>query len=342
MRNLNTLLSGNLLSNSGQNFSLTPTNPDQRLIYPAYVEQVNDGANFNRIKARIINVDGETGNFFPGRDKDKTLEQLPICIPLLPEYVHVRPKVGELVLIFLENPSDPKAYRYYIGPLVTQQTKLSNENYNSSVSIYNELSFRGNQIGTGPSTKNDNDAGELFANQEEIAFQGRNNSDIVIGNNNVKIRTGIFKDLVQFKENLEIPCQIELKIVDKPISTSGVRLADNQLNSSFEPFSQQNIKATNINLISPEGKFRKLTDARQEARYNPRIEDFGEEAKTLHPAVLGDELVDILTNIINYLFSHIHPPQSPSLPNNFAFNLERYRNKLALSAKILSNHIRLN
>jgi hypothetical protein len=42
------------------------------------------------------------------------------------------------------------------------------------------------------------------------------------------------------------------------------------------------------------------------------------------------------------MFSHVHPPQSPPLPNNFAFNLERYRNKLALSAKILSNNIRLN
>ncbi len=31
-------------------------------------------------------------------------------------------------------------------------------------------------------------------------------------------------------------------------------------------------------------------------------EKYKEEAKTLHPAVLGDELVDVIVNIINYMF----------------------------------------
>jgi len=340
-KNIFTNLSESILTTNGQAFHRLQANPSQRLIYPAIVREVSDNAGYNRIKAEIVNLNSE-GKIYSGRDKDSTLDQMPLCIPMLPEFMHVRPKVGECVLVFLENPSDPTSARYYIGPIITQQTKLENQTFQSSQAIYNKGSLRGKQIGGGPSTDVDNDAGNLFAKQDEIAFQGRQNSDVVLGNNYLRIRTGIFQNLINFKENTDYPCQIELKIVDKPISTTGVRIADTQINSSFEPFSQQNIRATNINLIAPEGKFRKVSEASLELRYNPRLNDFGEEAKTLHPAVFGDELVNVLYDMINYMFSHVHPPQSPALPNNFAFNLERYRNKLALSAKILSNNIRLN
>lgn len=340
-KNVFTNLSESLMTNNGQAFHRLPSNPSQRLIYPAIVREVNDNAGYNRIKAEIVNINSE-GFTYAGKDKDSTLDQIPLCVPLLPEILHVRPKVGECVLVLLENPSDPTSARYYIGPLITQQTKLERENFESTQPIYNKSSLNGRQIGGAPSTSVNNDAGTLFAKQDEIALQGRQNSDVVLGNNSVKIRAGIFKNLVDFKENTDYPCNIELKIVDKPISTTGVRAADTELNLSFEIFSQQNLRATNINLISPEGKFRKKSAANDEIKYNPRLNDFGEEAKTLHPAVLGDELVEILTNIINYLFSHIHIPQAQPLANNYAYNIQKYRDKTYLSAKILSNNIRLN
>lgn len=345
-KNVFTNLSESLMTNSGQAIYRVPTNPSGRIIYPAIVRDVSDYAGYNRIKAEIVNFDSN-GNITTGLDKNFTLQSLPFCVPLLPEFLHVRPKVGETVMVILENPAEPNSARYFIGPLITQQTKLEGQSFQASQSIFNKSSFsssptNGNQIGGSPSTSFDNDARTLFAKQDEIAIQGRNNSDIILSNNEVKIRTGIFTNLLEFKENLDFPCQIELKIVDRPISSTGVRLADSQINSTFEIFSQQNIKASNINLISPEGKFRKITASKDELKYNPRLNDFGDEAKTLHPAVLGDELVDVLINIINYLFSHAHPPQSPPLANNYAFNLLKFRDKSYLSAKILSNHIRLN
>ena len=340
-KNVFTNLAESLMTNSGQAIYRVPTNPSQRIIYPAIVRDVSDNAGYNRIKAEIVNFDSN-GNITTGIDKNFTLDSLPFCVPLLPEFLHVRPKVGENVMVILENPSEPNSGRYYIGPLITQQTKLEGQSFQASQAIFNKSSFFGNQIGGAPTTAVDNDARTLFAKQDDVALQGRNNSDIVLSNNEIKIRTGIFTNLLEFKENLDYPCSIELKIVDKPVSSTGVRLADSQINSTFEIFSQQNIKASNINLISPEGKFRKITKSKDELVYNPRLNDFGDEAKTLHPAVLGDELVEVLINIINYLFSHAHPPQSPPLPNNYAFNLLKFRDKNYLSAKILSNHIRLN
>jgi len=340
-KNVFTNLSESLMTNNGQAFHRLSANPNQRLIYPAIVREVTDNAGYNRIKAEIVNINDD-GQIYSGKDKDSSLQQMPLCVPLLPEILHVRPKVGECVLVFLENPSDPTSARYYIGPLITQQTKIENESFQTAQSVYNKASLNGRQIGGAPSTKVDSDAGLLFAKQDEVAIQGRQNSDVVLGNNFVKIRAGIFTNLIDFKENIDYPCNIELKIVDKPVSTTGVRAADSQINLGFEIFSQQNIRATNINLISPEGKFRKISESSNELKYNPRLNDFGEEAKTLHPAVLGDELVNIIVDMINYMFSHVHPPQSPPLPNNYAFKLQQFRSKIPLSAKILSNNIRLN
>lgn len=341
-KNIFTNLSESILTNNGQAFNRLPGNLSQRIIYPAIVREVSDGAGYNRIKAEIVNLNAE-GQIYSGRDKDLSVDQMPLCIPLLPEYLHVRPQVGECVLVLLENPNDPTSARYYIGPLITQQTKLNFQNFESSQSIYNKASFKGKNIGGSPSTDYSEDAKQLFASQNEIAFQGRNNGDLVIGDNLVKLRAGIFKGKT-FKENKDYPSKIELKIVQEPINSTGVILADNQINNAFEPFSYANITASNINLISPEGKFRSISLGNKETGYNPRLNDFGDLAKTLHPAVLGDELVNILYLIINYLFTHIHPPQSPSLPNNFAFELEKFRSKdkRFLSAQILSNSVRLN
>lgn len=340
MRNTFTQISESILNNSGQSFHKKSENQSNRIIYPAIVRQVDDRAGYNRIKAEIVNIN-DSGKIYSGKDKDLNIDNLPIAIPLLPEFMHVRPQIGECVLIILENPQDPTAARYWVGPLITQQTKLNFQSFQNSQTIFNKSSFRGNQIATNTSTDRDQDAGELFAKQDEIALQGRQNSDLVIGDNSIKLRAGIFK-YGSFLENTEYPCKIELKIIDQPLNSTGVKLANQQLNKNFEPFSQQNITATNINLISPEGKFRNLSIGNKESEYNSRINDFGDLVKTLHPAVLGDELVNILHLILNYLFTHVHQPQSTSLPNNFAFQLEKYRNKNTLSDLILSNVIKLN
>ncbi len=339
MKNSLTSTSDSIRNNAGQSTGARG-NQNNRIIYPAIVREVDDSAGYNRIKAEIVNLN-DFGQIYSGKDKDLTLSQLPLAIPLLPEFMHVRPKVGECVLVILENPTDPTSARYYIGPLINQQTKLDFQSFQSSQSIYNRNTFKGKDIAGSPSTNINKSAGELFATQDEIAFQGRKNSDIVFGDNTVKIRTGIF-NYPSFEENTTHPCKIELKIVNEPIATTGIKIADSTINKDFKPFSQQNIIATNINIFSPEGKFRNTTIGNKEVNYNQRLNDFGDLAKTLHPAVLGDELVGILNLIINYMFTHVHTPQSTSLPNNFAYQLEKYRNKDAMSALILSNVIRIN
>lgn len=321
-------------------------NNDNRIIVPAIVESVDDTAGYNRVKAQIVNLDNQS-NIFSGQDWATSLEQLPPAMPLLPEYMHARPQKGEMVFIIRENPSDPTSNRYWIGPIITQQTKLKNETFQqSNQSLYNRGSFNSPEIGGSPSTKNTDDAEKLLAKQDEIAIQGRGTGDLVIGEKFVRLRTGIF-DEGTFKENTKFPCSIELKIVDQPPSSTGINVADSQVNAGFEKYSQQNIVATNINLISPEGLDRATAQINEELTYNQRLKDFGEKAKSLHPAVLGDHLADLLSKIVKYLITHKHPPQSPPIPpvlsvGSEGTNLAAYSQKIVVSRYILSRVVRLN
>lgn len=316
----------------------------QRIIWPAIVRSVDDSAGYNRIKAEIVQLN-DNGQIISGRDRFKSLQETPPALPLLPEFMHVRPKVGECVLIILENPVDPKSNRYYIGPFISQQTKLSSESFQDSYrAMYNRNTFNGNQINTGISTKNDQDAGELFAKQDEVAFQGRENGDLVFGKDFVKLRTGIFESQ-SFRENKRYPCQIEMKIVNQPIDSQERGVFNNVpgLFNEFENFSQINVNSTNINLIAQDGNFRNQKRINNELKYNPRLSDYGKLAMSLQPAVLGDDLVEVLYNIINFLFTHFHLPQNPAKPTNqYGIELDKLRSILPLSQKILSRKVRLN
>jgi len=51
-------------------------------------------------------------------------DALPWCLPLLPKHLSIKPKVGEMVLIFLLNKQKESADRLYIGPIISQLINL--------------------------------------------------------------------------------------------------------------------------------------------------------------------------------------------------------------------------
>ena len=94
------------------------------------VISVVDATKSGRIKVSITGVDD--------LETDGTLID---CVPLLPKYLSTLPKVGECVFIFqyeykVGTPTTSfKSKRFWIGPLITQPTKLSGEDYNDALSI---------------------------------------------------------------------------------------------------------------------------------------------------------------------------------------------------------------
>jgi len=135
-----------------------------------------DTTKSGRIKVRITGVDDT--------ESDKNLID---CVPLLPKYLVTLPKAGECVFVFQYeyNDSSPTASfknkRFWIGPLITQPTKLSEETYNSALSIlpdgYTKL-------------KDPNLEEGAYGEDEDIVLQGRYNTDIIQKDRQIWLRAG--------------------------------------------------------------------------------------------------------------------------------------------------------
>ncbi len=144
------------------------------------VISITDVSKSGRIKVRITGIDTEG---------DKELID---CVPLLPKYLTVLPKLGECVFVFQYeyNESTPtssfKNTRFWIGPLITQPTSLNEEQYNSALSI----------LPDGYTKLNDPKIEEgSYGKDEDIILQGRYNTDIIQKDREMWIRVG--KTLVE-------------------------------------------------------------------------------------------------------------------------------------------------
>jgi hypothetical protein len=62
--------------------------------------------NSSKIRAKILGLDDYIEN-----------EELPICIPLIPQVFSAMPKPGEMVYIICTNPWEPYYGRFWIGPV---------------------------------------------------------------------------------------------------------------------------------------------------------------------------------------------------------------------------------
>ena len=144
------------------------------------VISVLDTTKSGRIKVRITGVDD--------LETDSTLID---CVPLLPKYLSTLPKVGECVFVFqyeykVGTPTTSfKSKRFWIGPLITQPTKLSGEDYNDALSIlpdgYKKLKDPNVELG-------------VYGDDDDITLQGRYNTDIIQKDRQIWIRTGKFTE----------------------------------------------------------------------------------------------------------------------------------------------------
>ncbi len=339
-KNTFTQVAQSILAEKGQDsFRLNANQGGNRIIHPAIVRNVDDLASFNRIQAEIVEMD-KNGNIIPGKDRNIPKERLPICIPLLTEFIHARPQVGECVLVIAENPSDLSSPRFWLGPLITSQIKLSYQSYQESISVFNSGSFNTQNNFDGPTLQDQIKPSSVLPSSSEIALQGRNDADVVLRPREAELRAGKFKLNSTTELNNETPCRLQLKQIDYNPYTTGIKSADQKNASKFVPYSQFNLESTNINLISNEGKFREFNNNTEENKTNPRLKDFGDIASRLHPAVFGDELIILIRLILQYLLTHIHTPQSPPLSNNISSQLEPYLNSGKIQ-DLVSNVVRL-
>jgi len=321
-------LSNSLNNSRGQSPISSTGSQSNKIIYTAKVMDNSDYANMNRITAEIIDFDKNTGEETSGKDRNDNTPK--VAFPLIPQFFNSIPQIGELVYIILENPKDQSSRRFYIGPIRSSNySKTEFESTSSSNELFNISNYNG-QNTLNPTNYNSDQ------NKNLIYIKGKNDSDIIFKSREVVMRAGSLKDGT-FDKNTDTACYVQLiqKNEDKGFQSS---------------FSQVNIVGSNINLISSDSNYRRIRALDEKGKLidksnventtNPRLEDYGLEAKQLHPLVLGDELVKVLQTIIRFCLNHAHTPQvSAYTPKSDIDILSKYLDSQGIEF-ILSKSIR--
>ncbi len=260
-------------------------------------EDVADG---KRIKVRI-----------PYMDNTVLDSDLPLCFPLLPKHLQVLPREGEAVFVFIQT----NGQRLYIGPIISQSQYLNIDNYSLSAL---SLLKQGSSQPSKPLTLMENTDG-LVPLKEEIAIQGRYNSDIVLKDNELVLRVGQgTKDQTYNVHDLAF---IQLKY--------GMKTSNPEIKSTV------NIVADSINLISHKNKNKINTNGANQNVTNDIMEEIMSKCESIP---YGETLVEILEIFRKTFLNHTHP--FDGMPVNHSFEIQDF-NKLNFR-KILNKNIKIN
>lgn len=97
--------------------------------------------------------------------------------PFLPLHLNVVPNKNEAIKILYYDPENNQQNAEYIGPLTSTPDKLSGEEYRSG----RQHTSMGGRVKGQPSVMDNADSVGVFPNADDIAIQGRVNTDIVLG-----------------------------------------------------------------------------------------------------------------------------------------------------------------
>jgi hypothetical protein len=344
-------LAKSALKNTGQGNFVSSGNQSNRIVYPARVINSNDPLGMNRIQARIVTTEENNsterrsqkkgkGGTNSGRDGNKLDGNLVWCIPMLPEHIHLRPQAeqkdadgnviveGEMVFVILDNPSDNSSMRYWVGPIRKTQLNLKYESFSSAKRIYNITNASTEKI---PSQ--DPKLAAVLPGEGDIAIQGKDDSDLILRQREVFLVAGKFVAGSTSKNEVS-PSSLQLK-----------QFSIQDDNDNTISYSQANLTSTNINLFSPDGKFRgpnaQAAEIALDSNGNDLLERWGELADSLHPSVYGDELLNLLDLMIRIILNHIHTPQESLVPTDDSRLLSQFTLDGRLQ-EIISNHVRIN
>lgn len=289
---------------------------DTSIVRLCEVKSIIDDTDGLRIKVRLT-----------PEDNDITLDKdLPYAFPLIPKMLHVTPKIGECVFIILANQGDKSGNRYYIGPVISQPQMLNKDPFNfSAVSL-----LEGNQVISPAEAPSMNpQINGTLPEYGDIAIQGRQNCDIIMKDNEMRIRCGFKESPTAAQPNNLFfnklnPAYIQMKYIQ------------GKLKSSKEEFgSAINVVADKINLLSHISRDNfNLTDAKSLIS----DEELLKILDSAHPVVYGDTLVQFLKLFLNAFMAHSHAfPMDPPTNNTILTNASTFNFNEMLSTSIKVN-----
>lgn len=262
-------------------------------------------------------------------DNDKKNNEIEVsAFPLNPKMFYVRPKIGEGVFVLFANNNDGKSQRYYIGPIISQPHRMYFEPFFMGGDRYQKGAIDGFDV----NPLLDDEAYGAYQGPDDVAIMGRKNCDILISNDDVRIRAGV--KIVDDNDNYNVvfnekdPAYIKLKYHNPPL------VGDNH--------STATIVADKINLLS-----NKSTDPDIETTDRDDLITDEELNKVLQDAYslpYGEKLVALLKKMINVFNSHTH--DYICLPPDVAFidemNALKTQYLEGVKPPLLSDTVRIN
>ena len=266
-----------------------------------------------------------------GIDDAISKSDLAYSFPMVQKFVHIVPKIGETVLVLVPDVKNPQIDRMYVGPLISQpqMLKKDSELFSSKSALDSGL----REPRPAPTTIPENKG--VYPKVNEIAIQGRNNSDIIFKDTEVLMRAGQFDintiegDIPKF--NKVDPSYIQIK--------HNTVLVKETENKAEERGGVINVVSNKINL---------LTHKNGSPRFQLNDQDTNiSEVELLkiianaHPLVFGDMLIEYLKLQRAAFANHVHPypgmkPQdlsgSTDIDKYLEFDLE----------SVLSKNIKIN
>jgi hypothetical protein len=285
------------------------------VFYYGKVVSNEDNLGANRIKARITGIDDSV-----------TRDNIPFAFPMVQKFLHVIPKVGESVLVFIPDVKNPNIDRMYMGPIISQPQLLFKDS--ELFSSKSALDSGVKEPQPAPFTIPENRG--VYPDVKDIALQGRDNTDIRLKEKEVLIRAGQFESDTPKGEipkfNKVNPSYIQIK--HDAILKRGTQNTKTEIGGAI------NVVSNKINLITHKNGSPRFALNDQNNMISD--EELQRIVKDAHPLVYGDNLIEFLKVLINAFVNHVHAypgmkPQDLSGSNDIddllEFNLESFLSK---------------
>lgn len=278
------------------------------------VLSIDDNADADRIKVRLS-----------PEDNTKSLDEIDYAFPLLPKMFHVKPKIGEAVLILLATTNDGNSQRYYIGPVISQDHKIYCDPFFSGGDAFLRGSYK--KFDVAPRMIPDNDG--ILPNDNDVVIRGRKNSDIQVTDDEVIIKSGVKlvneDDKYKMVFNTKDPGYIKVKYHLNP-------LEDNSRSST-------SIVSDKIFLLSNNSSNYFNTTDRKDLITD---EELNKILNSAYKLPYGELLVEFLITFVEAFVKHTHDfSMLPPNPAHTATLLSKKTNFLD-QKQMLSDTVRIN
>ena len=279
------------------------------------VLSIDDDTDADRIKVRLL----------PEDNSIKETKDLEYVFPLLPKVFHVKPKVGEAVLVLLAKNENGNSQRYYIGPIISQDHRITEDTFFAGADRF----LRGSYDKFDVAPRMNPDIRDLLPGDDEVWVRGRKNADIQVTDNDVRIKAG-----VKLHDEGD-----KYKISFNPGHAGYIKTKYhlNPLNGDVK--STTSIVSDKILLLSNNSPKYTFENDRKELIDDKTYNDILSKAYRLP---YGELLIDFLNTFVNMFITHTHP--FPMLPPNPVFTEPLISKKATMLDKkeMLSDTVRIN